>query len=287
MARPHTCFVQAQEIPWVDGAPGNPDIAVKSKVLSQDDETGAFTAILKVQPGFTRPGPVHFRCDVEIFVLDGMLEVNGEHYTKDCYAFWPSGYLRNSTSSEQGCALLALFDGFHQPIFGAAPEGHFRKDKLIKKLNAYAMDWETGEAGSVTGKPLSPTIFTKKLRVDADTHEQTFLYAALPHHAPPPIMKGKFGHPMIEEVFVLSGEYVFGDVGKMGPGGYAWWRENELHGPAGSEIGYNLFIRIYGGPLKNKFLEEESPFSFQPPHNPALPDHLKDFDKPYPFTDPW
>ncbi|MDG2243017.1 MAG: cupin domain-containing protein [Rhodospirillaceae bacterium] len=287
MARAHTCFVQAQEIPWVDGAPGNPDVAVQSKVLSQDDETGAFTAILKVEPGFTRSGPVHFRCDVEIFVLDGELEVNGEQYTKDCYAFWPSGYVRNSTTSEQGCVLLALFDGLHQPTLGAAPEEHFRDDKLIKKLNAYEMDWKTGEAGSVTGKPLSPTIFTKKLRVDTDTREQTFLYAALPHHAPPPIMKGKFGHPMIEEVFVLSGEYVFGDVGKMGPGGYAWWRENEMHGPAGSEIGYNLFIRIYDGPLKNKFLEEESQFSFRPPHNPALPDHLEDFDKPYPFTDPW
>lgn len=287
MTRPHTCFVQAQEIPWRDGAPGNPDVPGQSKVLSQDDETGAFTAILKIAPGFSRPGPVHFRCDVEIFVLDGALEVNGEQYTKDCYAFWPSGYVRNSTTSDQGCVVLALFGGFNQPILGMPPEGHFREDKLIKKLNAYEMEWQTGDEGSVTGKPLSPTIFTKKLRVDPETQEQTFLYAALPHHAPPPIMKGKFGHPMIEEVFVLSGEYVFGDVGKMGPGGYAWWRENEMHGPAGSEIGYNLFIRIYGGPLKNKFLEEESPFSFTPKHNPALPDSLKAFNAPYPFIDPW
>jgi hypothetical protein len=279
MTRPHTCFVQAQEMPWMSGAPGNPDIAVHSKVLSQDDITGAFTAILKVDRGFSRPGPVHFRCDVEIFVLQGELEVNGERYTKDTYAYWPSG--------EHGCVLLALFDGFHQPILGAPPAGHYREDKLIRKLDAYEMEWQTGEKGSVTGKPLSPTIFTKKLRVDPETQEQTFLYAALPHHAPPRIMKGKFGHPMIEEVFVLSGEYTFGDVGKMGPGGYAWWRENEMHGPAGSEIGYNLFIRIYGGPLKNKFLEEPSPFSFTPPHNPVLPEHLKAYAAPYSFSDPW
>jgi hypothetical protein len=287
MTRPHTCFVQAQEMPWMSGAPGNPDIAVHSKVLSQDDITGAFTAILKVDRGFSRPGPVHFRCDVEIFVLQGELEVNGERYTKDTYAYWPSGYVRDSTTSEHGCVLLALFDGFHQPILGAPPAGHYREDKLIRKLDAYEMEWQTGEKGSVTGKPLSPTIFTKKLRVDPETQEQTFLYAALPHHAPPRIMKGKFGHPMIEEVFVLSGEYTFGDVGKMGPGGYAWWRENEMHGPAGSEIGYNLFIRIYGGPLKNKFLEEPSPFSFTPPHNPVLPEHLKAYAAPYSFSDPW
>lgn len=287
MARPHTCFVQAQEIPWTDGVPGTSEIPVQSKVLSHDTETGAFTAILKVGPGFSRPGPVHFRCDVEFFVLQGELEVNGEVYGKDCYSYWPSGYVRHSTNSDQGCVLLAMFDGFSEPILGSVPEAEFREDKLIRKLDAYAMEWQTGEAGSVTGKPLSPTIFTKKLRVDPETHEQTFLYAALPHHAPPPIMKGKFGHPMIEEIFVLSGEYVFGDVGKMGPGGYAWWREKEMHGPAGSEIGYNLFIRIYGGPLKNSFSEEPSPFSFTPEHNPALPEHLQSHAKPYPFKDPW
>lgn len=287
MARPHTCFVQAQDMPWSKGAPGSPEIAVESKVLSQDDETGAFTAIHKIEPGFSRPGPVHFRCDVEIFVLDGELEVNGIQYGKDTYAYWPSGHVRETTTSENGCVLLALFDGFHQPILGAPSDGHFRSDKLIEKLNVYEMEWLTGEAGSVTSKPLSPTIFTKKLRVDPDTKEQTFLYAALPHHAPPPIMKGKFGHPMIEEVFVLSGEYIFGDTGRMGPGGYCWWRENEMHGPAGSEIGYNLFIRIYGGPLVNKFSEELSPFSFRPDHNPVLPDRLKDYAAPHPFIDPW
>jgi hypothetical protein len=287
MTRPHTCFVQAQEIPWVDGIPGNPDAAVQSKVLSEDRGTGAFTAILKIARGFSRRGPVHFGCDVEIYVLEGELEVNGIKYTKDNYTFWPSGYLRDTTASKEGCVVLALFDGFHQPILGAAPDGHFREDKLITKLDVYAMEWQTGVAGSVTSKPLSPDIFTKKLRVDPETQEQTFLYSALPHHAPPPIMKGKFGHPMIEELFVLSGEYTFGDVGRMGPGGYAWWRENEMHGPAGSEIGYNLFIRIYGGPLKNKFLEEASPFSFRPEHNPALPDTLKLYSAPYPFTDPW
>ncbi len=147
MTRPHTCFVQAQEIPWADGAPGNPDIAVQSKVLSQDSETGAFTAILKVAPGFSRPGPVHFRCDVEIFVLDGELEVNGVHYGKDTYAYWPSGYVRESIASQGGCVLLALFDGFHQPILGAPPDGHFREDKLITKLDVYDMEWQTGEAG--------------------------------------------------------------------------------------------------------------------------------------------
>lgn len=287
MARPHTCFVQAQEVPWIQGDEPDPAWEVDVKVLSKDDSDGGYTGILRIPPGFSLPGPVHFRCDFEFLVLDGAVEINGIEYTKDCYAFLPAGYRRDTNSSKQGAVLLALFDGFHHPIMGVPADGVYREEKLIPYLNAYEMEWQTGDAGSVTGKPLSPTIFTKKLRVDPETQEQTFLYAALPHHAPPPIMKGKFAHPMIEEVFVLSGEYVFGDTGRMGPGGYCWWREEEWHGPAGSEIGYNLFIRIYGGPLKNKFSDEESPFSFTPDHKPVLPDRLKDHAAPYPFADPW
>ena len=287
MARPHTCFVQAQSIPWRHGKEPNPAWETDVKILSRDDNDEGYTCIMKVPAGYDLPGPVHFRCNFEFFVLDGAVEINGIKYTKDCYAFLPAGYRRDSNRSEKGAVLLALFDGFFHPILGEAPEGVYRDDKLIQYINAYDLEWQTGSEGSVTGKPLSPTIFTKKLRVDSETEEQTFLYAALPHHAPPPIMKGKFAHPMIEEVFVLSGEYVFGDVGKMGPGGYCWWREEEWHGPAGSEIGYNLFIRIYGGPLKNKFSEEESAFAFTPEHKPALPERLKDYAAPYPFTDPW
>lgn len=287
MARPHTCFIQAQAIPWIKGQEPNPSWEADVKILSRDDENGGYTGILKIPPGFNLPGPVHFRCDFEFFVLDGALEINGVEYAKDSYAYLPAGYRRDSNRSETGAVVLALFHGFHHPIMGEAPPGTYREEQLILRLNAYDLDWTTGEAGSVTGKPLSPTIFTKKLRYDPETDEQTFLYAALPHHAPPPIMKGKFAHPMIEEVFVLSGEYVFGDVGRMGPGGYCWWREEEWHGPAGSETGYNLFIRIYGGPLKNKFSDKAAPFSFRPDHKPALPEDLKDFGAPFPFSDPW
>lgn len=287
MARPHTLFVQAQHVPWQTGNEPDPRWDASVKILSQDNETGGYTAVMKVPPGFDLPGPVHFRCDFEFFVLEGALEVNGIEYSKDCYGFFPAGYRRDTNTSKEGAVVLALFHGFPSPIMGEAQSDLYREDKLITCINAYDLEWQTGEEGSVTGKPLSPTIFTKKLRYDPETQEQTFLYAALPHHAPPPIMKGKFGHPMIEEVFVLSGEYIFGDAGKMGPGGYCWWAEDEMHGPAGSEIGYNLFIRIYGGPLVNKFSDQPSPFSFDPPHNPVLPERLKEASAPYPWVKPW
>jgi hypothetical protein len=155
--------------------------------------------------------------------------------------------------------------------------------RLVEYIDTLDMAWVGGAEGSVTGKPLSHDIETKKLRVDPETAEQSFLYTAQPQHGPPGIMKGKFGHPMIEEIFTLAGTYVFADAGVMGPGGYCWWRENEFHGPAGSMTGYNLFIRVVGGPLRNVFSDEPFPFTFTPDHNPSLPDELKPYGQPYPY----
>jgi len=287
MARKHICFVQAQALPWSASGFAALGIQVDVKVLSRDADTGAVSEIMRLPPGMKLPGPMHFPCVFEFYVLDGSFTVGNQVYAKDSYAYLSPGYTWSEMKSEHGAVLLAMFSASPRPTPGQAPAGMFDAAQTIVHLDAFAMEWKTGAEGSVTGKPLSSTIFTKKLRVDPVTAEQTFLYSALPHHAPPKVMPGKFTHPMIEEIFVLSGEYVFGDVGKMGAGAYCWWRENEYHGPAGSETGYNLFIRVHGGPLVNKFSTEASPFSFTPAHNPALPPELAAFSKPFPFQTPW
>lgn len=287
MSRPHTCFVQAQSIPWSGSGFATLGIQVDVKALSRDAGNGAVTEIMRLPKGMKLPGPLHFPSVFEFFVLDGKFQVGARTYKKDSYAYLPAGYGWSGLTSEYGAVLLAMFSVAPTLSPGMAPAGMYDPRKLIEHLNVYEMEWKTGAEGSVTVKPLSPTIFTKKLRVDPDTQEQTFLYAALPHHAPPKIMPGKFTHPMIEEIFVLSGEYVFGDVGKMGPGGYAWWRENEMHGPAGSETGYNLLIRVHGGPLVNRFSTDASPFSYTPNHQPTLPPELWEYSKPFPFQNPW
>jgi hypothetical protein len=109
----------------------------------------------------------------------------------------------------------------------------------------------------------------------AASGEQSFLYCAMPQHPPPSIMPGKFTRPVVEEPYTLSGSYVFGDVGRMSAGGYAFWREGQWHGPAGSETGYCLFIRVFGGPLSNQFSAQPAPFSWHPEYRPSLPPHLQ------------
>ena len=85
----------------------------------------------------------------------------------------------------------------------------------------------------------------------------------------------------MEELFVLDGTFVFGDVGVMGPGGYCYWREGKWHGPIGSATGYHLLIRNLEGPLENQFATEPAPFSYAPPFQPQLPDRLVPYAQPY------
>lgn len=277
MARPHICFLQSQSLSF-EPATLFTHHDVHEKRLSTDDATNASTGIVRLAAGHNTERPGALRQDLELFVLAGQCVVAGRTLKRHHYARIPAGHDLKYVASDGGADILwmpgprAVETSLSQPII---------------HHDTFAMPWTTGAEGSVTGKPLSSSIFTKKLWLDPKTQEQTFLYSALPQHAPPSVMPGKFGHPIIEELFTLAGEYAFGDVGRMGPGGYAWWRENELHGPAGSATGYSLFIRVHGGALVNHFDATAAPFSYEPDYDPALPEALIPTAKPFPFPDPY
>jgi hypothetical protein len=268
VARPHILFLQSQTLPWTgrlaDLRPGT-----RCRTLSEDDTTGALTLIAHYPPGFALEGEHALAAGEEWFVLDGELELDGLRYGFHDYAFLPAGLPRQRLTSRDGAVVLTMFDAAPQPA--AAGTRDADDARLIRRIASFDLSWKTGAEGSVTGKPLGPGLAVKHLRRDEATGEQTFLYACLPHHPPPPVMVGRFTHPMIEEIFTLSGEYVFGDAGVMREGGYCWWREGEWHGPAGSRFGYCLFIRVIGGALRNQFATEPAPFSYDAAYRPALP----------------
>ena len=279
MARPHICFIQSQCLPWrTHSWLGTDD--VKAKFLSVDDDSGAYTAIFELASGYQQDGPFAFAADLEVFVLAGSVSLDDRELGLQDYALIPAGVAIKRISSS-GATLLAM------PLGSAALREPAQSARPLVYHNTFAMPWLTGMEGSVTGKPLGGTISTKKLRYDAGTGGQTFLYGALAQHPPPKVMPGRFTHPMVEEIFVLAGEFTFGDTGRMGPGGYVWWRENELHGPVGSEGGYHLLIRVHEGHLKNEFSKEPSPFRYDAEYRPELPEDLRSIAKPYPQPDRW
>jgi hypothetical protein len=274
MARPHILFVQAQRIPWSRGLAGGLRPEVESKLLSQDDTDGSATCIVRYPAGWTRTAPEHVTTHEEFLVLDGALEINGRLYEKHCYGFLPAGYPRERAHSARGAVLLTMYYGPVGVQSGKA--SGFDERRLVEYVNPLQMEWDPG----LVDPQLSKGVAIKPLRTDPDSGETSFLYCSPPHRVPPGMAKPQWTHPMVEELYTLEGDYVWGDVGRMHRGGYCWWRENVYHGPAGTDTGYNLFVRTVGGPLVNTFATDKKPFTWEPAHRPILPPELAPYGQP-------
>lgn len=256
-------------------APGRDD--VQSKVLSMDAAGTDSTCIVRYPRGWQRAAPEHLAAHEEFFVLDGSLTINGQQYVKHDYAFLPAGYTRETAFSEQGAVLLTMF--YDRPTVQPGPAGRAIYDEklLIPRVDVLNMEWDPG----LVDPQLAPGVAIKPLREDPYTKEVSFLYCSPPHRVPAGMAKPQWTHSMVEELYCIEGEYVWGDCGRMGPGGYAWWREGVYHGPAGTDVGYNLFVRTVNGPLDNHFATQKQAFTWTPEYSPQLPDSLKRYAKPY------
>lgn len=277
MARPHTMFIQAQALAWQPGlyAPGRD--GVTHKVLSIDEAGTDATCLVRYPSQWERSQSEHLLAHEEIFVLEGEMTINGVSYTKHCYAFLPAGFVRESASSSQGAVVLTMFYDRPDVVPDAPRDGLFDEALLVGKVDSMALSWDP----SLVDPQLAGGVSIKPLRTDPYTKETSFLYCSPPHRVPPGMAKPQWTHPMVEELYCIDGEYVWGDCGRMGPGGYVWWRENVYHGPSGTDTGYHLFVRTVGGPMVNTFATEKLPFTWTPSYRPVLPPHLAAVAKPY------
>jgi hypothetical protein len=276
MARPHIMFIQAQCLPWTRGLYGGGRQDVDVKLLSQDEQGTDASCIVRYPAGWAVESPEYLLADEEFLVLDGAIRINGRLYEKHSYAFLPAGFPRTHAASDHGAVLLNLF--YDRPaIVRGAPFDGFDERRLVEYVNPLEMPWDA----SLVDPQLAPGVAIKPLREDPDTGEVSFLYCSPPHRVPAGMAKPQWTHPMVEELYCLEGEYVWGDCGRMGPGGYAWWRENVYHGPSGTDTGYHLFVRTVGGPLVNTFATEKQPFTWTPAYRPQLPPELQRYARPY------
>lgn len=271
MTRPHTVFVQAQELPWATGLYGAGRTDVEAKTLSFDETSGASTMILHYPAGWSRSAAHHVDVHEEILVLDGSLEINGRTYGPYCYANLPKGYSRSSASSANGAVVLTMFSGEPHSIDGPSP------DAMDPKLLVEMVDCAGKGLEGWTENPYTRYLIgtgVQPLREDPYTGEISILYSALPFR----YMEKQWSHPTVQEMYLLAGEYVINDVGVLRPGAYCWWRENLFHGPYGSHTGFMFFIRTDGGKLANLIKEEIIPVDYQAPHNPSLPEALHPYN---------
>jgi hypothetical protein len=276
MARPHILFVQAPDLPWEQGLYSGARPEVESKILSIDEKRTDATVIVRYPPGWRRDEPEHLTAHEEFLVLEGALEINGNRYEAQHFGFLPAGYVRRAAAASEGAVVLTMYYDAPQVVAGAPTTPH-DPALLVEHVNPLAMEWDPG----LVDPQLSKGVAIKPLRTDPYTQETSFLYMSPPHRVPPGMAKPQWTHSMVEELFCLAGEYVWGDCGRMGPGGYVWWREGVYHGPAGTDTGYLLYVRTVNGPLDNIFATEKKPFSWDPPYAPQIPDELRAHARPY------
>jgi hypothetical protein len=266
-------------LPWHRALGGGLRDDVECKVLSRDGTDGSSTMVVRYPPGWQRTGPECLFAHEEFLVLDGTIEVNGRRYERHAYAFLPAGFVREHASAPGGAVLLTMWYGEPRGVRAAqAPAGLYDARLLVPYVNPLEMDWDPG----LVDPQLAKGVAIKPLRTDPYTGEVSFLYCSPPHRVPAGMAKPQWTHPMVEELFVIEGEYCWADLGVMRRGGYCWWRENVYHGPAGTETGYNLFVRTIGGPLVNVFDTQKKPFTWKPAHRPLLPPELQPYGREWP-----
>ncbi|MBM3503416.1 MAG: DUF4437 domain-containing protein [Alphaproteobacteria bacterium] len=271
MARPHIEFIQAQALPWSNGLYGSGRADVESKILSLDSTTKASTGIVRYPAGWSRPTAEHLTVDEEFLVLDGVIEINGQRYHEYCYANLPAGYVRRTASSTPGAVLLSMFSGEPRVVAGDRGPTVDRR-KLVAFIDAYAQPWGGAEdVGNPGLKELG--VRAKWLRRDPDTGEETYMLAMLPWTE-----ERTETHPVVQEMFLLSGELAGGSVGMMQPGGYFWRPEDKIHGPFTSRTGNLVFMRAMGGRLATTFHGRKAA-THSPAFNPILPPELRSYAK--------
>ena len=265
MSRPFIEFVQVQSLPWRSGAPGAARHGVASRVLSSDSDTGACSLLVRYPPGWRQPEPQTLGTDEEFFVLGGALQVGDARYGARTYAHLPAGYTRAPMAARDGAVVLTFFDADPQPSDAVALD----TSRLVERVDALSGDW-----GGNFHPQFPPGAGRKWLHRDPTDGEETWILGTMPLRSGRRPEK----HPVVEEMYLLSGELV-GPLGVMQAGCYFWRPPEEWHGPFGSLTGNLMLFRTKGGPLSTVYTEDEVDFSWQPEHQPILPPELEPYGR--------
>lgn len=261
MSRPRIEFVQSQRIPWrpktLDGArPG-----VETRLLSEDDESGARSLLVRYPPGVSLPAGA-LTVDEEFLVLDGELVIGGASYPAMTFAHLPAGHACGDWTSATGAIVLEFFSG--TPARAAEPIA-WDERRLVLRKSLYDVPY-TGNFHP----EFPPGAGRKMLYQDPVTRDTTWVLGTMPMRW----AERSEVHPTVEEMYLLSGE-VHGDRGVMRPGAYFWRPPGVPHGPFGTQTGNLYFFRTKGGLLATTYVEPERPFRWWPAYDAVLPPELE------------
>jgi hypothetical protein len=262
MARPHIEFIQSQWLPLCRGLPGGarPDIALQ--LLSRDSENGACSAIIHYPAGWSIEDQA-LAADEELFVLDGMLEVDGRPLGPHGYAHLPRGFVRRRLAAPGGARVITFFSA--EPVEAAATR--FDPARHVAGVDTRRMAGQKGPRKHMDSAGFRHEGTVHKLLFDDPlTGDKTWIAGLAPYWHSDLIET----HPVCEEEFALSGD-VHLPAGVMREGGYFWRPANIPHGPFGTVGGTLHLCRGKGGRFSTTFEQSVAGFSWDPAYRPALP----------------
>lgn len=228
MARPHIEFIQALDVPAKPVADG-PLAGTRRRVLSADDGDGSYSSLVTFPDGWTGDLAGLGR-SVELFGIDGELEIADKRLGPGCYAYvQPATQPRPLTARGEAHALVMV-----EPQAPASDEPVEVVDTTSMRFMAPGLDAD-----------IPPGIVIKLLRVDAQQGDWTWVAGITPYWQD---TRAEI-HPTVEEAFLLRGDILLGRRGVMEPGSYFWRPGMVRHGPTFSREGCLAFFRTKGGNL--------------------------------------
>ena len=224
VARPHIEFIRAQDVPELEAS--EPFRGALERRLSIDDETGAYTSLMTFPDGWSGDLSDGAR-STEVFVLRGEIELAGTRLGLGSYVYLESGLPAAKLDAvTEALALVMVND--------ERPAGPTRAWEIV---DTEQMPYEPS---SVVG------LVIKKLRIDPETGEWTWLAGSAPNRVTPRAEV----HPTVEEAFLIRGDCLLGEHGEMTPGCYFWRPAMVKHGPLTTRNGTFFFFRTKGGGLE-------------------------------------
>lgn len=250
MTLPHVDFVNLADVPALpcslEAGAEQVDLTVRTlNAAAAAADAGRRTLIVDCPAG-TRLPRGHWSCDLEILVLNGLLEVDGERLERYAYLFVPAGVAVGPVEVTGGDVSLVLFASGVPAITAAdddvagAPRG-----RLVGPIHVGDVPWE---------KPMTEGFPAgagrKTLRIDEEAGESFWILGLLPHWSSPVAE----WHAFAEENFILEGE-IQTTEGLMTTGSYLSHLSGEdtVHGPMRSRAGSLLITRAFGGPLQTTY----------------------------------
>jgi hypothetical protein len=227
VGRPHIEFIESQDVPLEPVTEG-PFAGTRRRLMSEDDEDGASTAIVTF-PGAWSVDLAGERRPLELFVLRGTLTLDGADAGPGTYAYLPPAAGARVLASTDGADALVMIEPEQADASAEAPtiidttEGRWQPPGLDADV--------------------PPGILIKLLRVDPVARDWTWVAATVPGWEE---QRAEI-HPTVEECLMLRGDVLLGERGVMSAGSYFWRPPMVRHGPMFCRNGGLFFFRTKGG----------------------------------------